>query len=449
MIDKAYLDRIDASFKEILESAEKPSAREQMEELNARLLAANFTMSGKPFPTFLKPLFVEKRMRNYIAKTTNTIMNCIEKVGDLFFSDPAMEQYFEMDPLDRELAKIDPGYPRRVINGRLDAFLSEQGLKFLEFNCDSPCGMGWHDKLITLLQEVPAIGDFKQKHGAHYEALLPNFTQMLRKKNEQMGGPKEFTVAVATDWETTVRYDLELVAEFLDTQPGIRSFFWDPREGEYDGKTLRFNGEPVHVVFRDDIRDFTKEMEKSKPVLDAFKDNNICFLNPFSSRVGGLKCVLWFMTDEKSQHLFTKDEIQTITETIPWTRFMKESKTEYKGKEVDLYPFVRDSKDLFVLKPNAGYGGFGVTIGPEVSQSEWEKVLEQIASGESWVVQELAYIPTGDFPQFDPDLHWKQKNININFFAYDGEFGGGIVRVSDDKIINVHQGGGMIPFCYV
>ena len=95
MIDKAYLDRIDASFKEIIEAADKPSAREQMDELNAKLLAANFTISGKPFPTFLKPLFVEKRMRDYISKTTNTIMNCIEKVGDLYFSNPEMEKYFE------------------------------------------------------------------------------------------------------------------------------------------------------------------------------------------------------------------------------------------------------------------------------------------------------------------------------------------------------------------
>jgi hypothetical protein len=39
--------------------------------------------------------------------------------------------------------------------------------------------------------------------------------------------------------------------------------------------------------------------------------------------------------------------------------------------------------------------------------------------------------------------------VNINFFAFDGRFGGGMVRVSDSSIINVHQGGGLIPICYV
>ncbi len=449
MINAEYLKTINDEYARQLEAAQKPSAREQMEELNRQLLANNFTMKGKPFPTFLKPLFVEARLFDQLVKITDTIMQCIEKVGDLFFSTPDMEQYFEMDPLDLELARINPRYPRRVINGRLDAFLSEEGLKFLEFNCDSPCGIGWHDKLIQLMMDVPIIRQYLTTHHGRFDALLPNFTKMIRAKNEQFGGPKEFTAAVATDWNSSVRYDLELVADYLNQQPGITSFFWDPREAEYDGRQLRMNGRPVHLIFRDDIRDFTSEMAKSKPVLDAYRDGKVCFLNPFSSRVGGLKCVLWFMTDEKSQHLFTRDELKVIHSTIPWTRFMKETKTDFHSKPIDLVGFVRANKDQLVLKPNAGYGGFGVTIGSEVDQHHWDQVIEKILTGESWVVQERAYIPADQFPYFDPDLKWSIKNININFFAFDGKFGGGMVRVSDSKVINVHQGGGLIPICYI
>ena len=125
MINKSYLNEMHETFRKLLESAENPSASEQSRALNQSLIDHQFTMQGKPFPTFLKPLFVEKRLENYIHKTTATIMDCIEKVSDLFFSDPSLEHFFEMEPLDRELARIDPRYPRRVINGRLDAFLSE------------------------------------------------------------------------------------------------------------------------------------------------------------------------------------------------------------------------------------------------------------------------------------------------------------------------------------
>jgi len=54
-----------------------------------------------------------------------------------------------------------------------------------------------------------------------------------------------------------------------------------------------------------------------------------------------------------------------------------------------------------------------------------------------------------EFPVIDDNMTWKNKNVNINFFAFDGQFGGGFTRISDGTIINVHQGGGLIPICYV
>jgi hypothetical protein len=442
-----FLKQINDDFRRIVETAHEPTAREQMEQLRALMLELNFTMSGKPFPTFLKPLLLESKVRSYLARVTNTIMDCVEKVSDLFFSNPELEPFFELDPLDRELAKIDPHYPRRVINGRLDAFLYEDGLKFLEFNCDSPCGMGWHDHLVTLLSQLPVMQEFRDLYEARFEPLLPNLYAMFQKKARQVGIPEDATYAIVADRESTVRHDLELIVEYLRRQ-GRKALYADPRDGEYDGKTLRMQGEPVGLVFRDAIQEFTDHMDQVKPVLDAFRDGNICFINPFSSRVGGLKCVLWFMTDDRTAHLFNAEEKRIIAETIPWTRFMKEGKTNRNGTEIDLFEHVRKNKDQFVLKPNAGYGGFGVTIGRSVTQQRWEEVIEA-ATRESWVVQEVVDIPTDLVPEFSPDLRWTNKNVNINFFAFDGVFGGAIVRVSDSDVINVHQGGGLIPICYV
>jgi len=440
------LKQVNDDYRRIIDSAINPSAREQNDRLKDRLMELNFTMHGKPFPTFLKPLFVDGRQRKYLAYVTNTIMNCVEKVCDLYFSRPDLEPFFEMDPLERQLADINPRYPRRVINARLDAFLYEKGLKFLEFNCDSPCGMGWHDQLLKLLAELPVIQQADDQLGTWREPLLPNLYKMFQRKVRQVGLPEDVTYAIVADRESSVRYDLELIVDYLHKQ-GRKALFADPRDGEYDGNVLRMRGEPVGLVFRDAIQEFTSHMDEVKPVLDAYRDGKICFINPFSSRVGGLKCVLWFMTDERTADLFTDEELKVIGETIPWTRFMREGKTLFEGNEVDLFPFIAKTKDRFVMKPNAGYGGFGVTIGRSVTQKRWDEVVEA-ATRESWVVQEAVEIPTEVVPEFTPDLSWSRKNVNINFFAYDGEFGGGIVRVSDSEIINVHQGGGLIPICY-
>jgi hypothetical protein len=442
----------DRKFKEIMEKTGEATLIEQVEGLHADMLEKNFTMNDKPFPTFLKPYLAPKELIPQFEKWTQVIMDCVEKVGDLFFSSPEYEEYFEMNPLDLELARIDPRYPRRAINARLDAFLSytEDGpdLKIIEFNCDSPCGMGWHDQLIDMLKVLPIYQEFDKATGAFRERIVPSLLKGLRNKNREFGNADDATFAILCWDDSTVRYDLGLIAKAF-VELGQPSIWADNRDCEYDGKTLKMAGQEVGLAFRDHISEFTNDMEKTKPVLDAFRNGHVCLVNPFSSRVGGLKCVLWFLTDEKAGHLFTAEEKEVIRQTIPWTRFMRQEKTDYFGREIDLYEFVRAEREKMVLKPNAGYGGFGVTIGYETSQADWDKVVEETTTA-PWVVQELVPIPTDDYPSISKDgIRWGDKNANINFFAHDGKFGQGMVRVSEGSIINVHQGGGLVPICYV
>jgi hypothetical protein len=448
-MDFALIEKVNRDYRKVMENMEGSGnpASKQFEDLKARMVEKNFTMSGKPFPTFLKPLFIPRSMMEYFARTTQLVMGCLEKVSDLYFSEPDYRKYFEMDPLEAELAEINPRYPRRIINARLDAFLTTGGIRFLEFNCDSPCGMGWHDELIKLFDTLPIMDELRKKYNATFDSLLARWLPALRGKSEQFGNPEGAAFAVVCEDTSSVVEDLRLMARFFDAngQPAVWS---DMRWGKYDGETLKMDGTPVKLVFRDAIQEFTEYMDETKPVLDAYRDGKIAFVNPFSSRLGGLKCVMWFMTDEKSQQLFTDEEKEVIRATVPWTRFMHEGKTLYRDREVDLVPFVRGNKDTFILKPNAGYGGFGVTIGPAVDQGTWEKAVDETAKA-SWVVQEFVDIPVDEFPHFEDGTVFRPKNVNINFFAFDGQFGGGMVRISESAVINVHQGGGLVPICYV
>ncbi len=444
------IEAVDKEYNRIVEKSQKSGnpASEQFETLKANMVERNFTMSGKPFPTFLKPVFVPKKSMEYFAETTSVIMDCLEKVSDLYFSEPSYRKYFEMDKTEAELAEIDPRYPRRIINARLDAFLVDDCLRFLEFNCDSPCGMGWHDELIKLFDELPVMKELRKKFKVSFDGILPRWLPALQGKSKQVGNPPDSTFAVVCEETSTVVEDLRLMVKYFN-EHNQKTVWSDMRWGKYDGKALKMNGTEVKLVFRDAIQEFTAFMAETKPVLDAFRDGKICFVNPFSSRIGGLKCVLWFMTDPMSQKLFTPKEKEVISKTVPWTRFMSEGKTTYKGKEIDLVAFVRKNKDTFVLKPNAGYGGFGVTIGRDTDAVKWDKVIED-AHKAPWVVQEYVQIPKETFPAFaDGGVQFKPKNANINFFAFDGKFGGGMVRVSESSVINVHQGGGLVPICYV
>lgn len=62
-----------------------------------------------------------------------------------------------------------------------------------------------------------------------------------------------------------------------------------------------------------------------------------------------------------------------------------------------------------------------------------------------WVVQDFVDIPTGDFPEVGDSVRFKDKYVNINPFALNGNYSGTITRVSESQVINVSAGGGLVP----
>ncbi len=272
---------------------------------------------------------------------------------------------------------------------------------------------------------------------------------MLMKKYRQSGGKKAKPVfAIVCNHDSSIRNDVQIIVDTFNRKYDHKTIFADPRDCETRKGQLYMAGHPVDVVFRDSISEFTADLKRTKPVIDAFREGRVTFVNPFCSRVGGLKAVLWILTDEKTQHLFSAAEKKAIASCIPFTRLMKEGKTIYRGKPIDLFPFVSKNKDLFVLKPNSGFGGHDVTLGNETDQKKWDATIA-LCKKSNWVVQEFVPIPKEEFPVFSPGLTWKPKNVNVNFFAHDGEYSGGFVRVADGSIINVHQGGGLLPMAFV
>jgi len=87
-------------------------------------------------------------------------------------------------------------------------------------------------------------------------------------------------------------------------------------------------------------------------------------VNPVSSASGDFKSILEILSDPRYRSLFSPEEQKAHAEFIPWTRSFVEGRTDYRGTSIDTIPFVRSHKDDFVLKPNDGYGGFGVLVEP-------------------------------------------------------------------------------------
>jgi uncharacterized circularly permuted ATP-grasp superfamily protein len=124
----------------------------------------------------------------------------------------------------------------------------------------------------------------------------------------------------------------------------------------------------------------------------------------------------------------------------------RDSRTLYRGANVDLIEHVGRNREDFIIKPNDDYGGRGITLGKSASQPEWEAAIEDALRGD-YVVQEALDLETEEFPIFG-DHEWSLQPmfVDTNPFIFRGDVEGAMVRLSDSPIVNVTSGGGETGF---
>jgi hypothetical protein len=179
--------------------------------------------------------------------------------------------------------------------------------------------------------------------------------------------------------------------------------------------------------------------------LRGLRYGDVVTVNPLRSRLAGNKGVMEILTSAAFDRFFTPAENQEKTRLLPWTRKLVERKTDYLGREVDLLPFVASRPDKFVLKPGGAYGGQDVILGPHCPKEEWLKRLDE-AVNQQGVVQEYVNVIEHVIPMVEgTELVEQKKYLTLGAFAIRGEYAGCIGRVSDDPVVNVRRGGGVVP----
>lgn len=120
---------------------------------------------------------------------------------------------------------------------------------------------------------------------------------------------------------------------------------------------------------------------------------------------------------------------------------MREMKTDFEGKKVDLIEFLHQTREKFLLKPNDDYGGSGIVLGWESSESEWEIALQD-ALQNSFVAQERAPVEKIKIPTYSDEIKMSELLIDFDPFLFRGRAEGGLVRLSASSLVNVALGGG-------
>jgi Glutathionylspermidine synthase preATP-grasp len=403
--------------------------------------------NGSTIPFVLMPHFISPGQLRRVKHSVGHLSKVLDRFCDAYPADPALRDELAVSPEEDSLIRIDPGYPRPMRICRLDAFLQGYDVKFLEFNADSPAGIGYTDILFQGLKSSIDLPRVRQEFDTAYTPMLPELIGTLLEAYAHVRArhprdlPERPTLALVDVAGSPA------VPEFRITcaaarKLGLHALHATLDELTYDGSTLHARGEPVQLVYR---RALLEDLDQADLVAAA-RDQRVCIVNPFRARVANNKKLFALFQDPRFAHLVRGDEIEVIQKTIPWTRILRPGRVTYGSWTIDLLPFVADNRERLVLKPASSYGGRAVALGMETAQDRWEEIIADHAERADFIVQEYVPVPEEMFPTIeDGHVQMRLKRFNINPFGIGGRHAGSITRISDRAVINVSAGGGLLP----
>ncbi|MBN1357110.1 circularly permuted type 2 ATP-grasp protein [bacterium] len=445
-----FVRQIEARYDDILRQLEDSgmSGYSLMKELTQRYVSAKCLSGGKPFPTFLKPAFISETQMADIRRITNIIMKCLEKVSNLFFEDARYRSVFELAPGETELASVRTRYPQKVQHARLDAFITDGKIQFCEFNCDTPGGPGYSDIQVDLLLNTPPMIELSKEYDVIRDRFMQNVLDSLLDCYRYYGwdGSSKPRILIHTLFDLDPTMEELYVLQNYFQSCGHECIVAQPQDCSYEDGVLMVAGRPVELVYRRGATQWwLSHKDKYTALWNAYSDGAICMANPLNSKLAGKKSLMAVLQSETMQSKLTDEEKEVVVEHIPWTRIVEDTQTTYRYQPVSILDFLRENRENMVMKPIGLYGGKNVSIGREMNPKDWNDAI-QTAARERYVAQEYIPIPEISLPVFtETGLAFTSKKVNMNFFAFNGEYAGGMARVSDSSIINISAGGGLIP----
>ena len=420
------------------------AAREQWEGLLRAFATRGITFGGTPMPTLLRPQFVD--LSTWHAMTTGAaqLVSLSERVAKNAFGGDLerLLDFLGAPEEHRRLLRIKPAGPDVALS-RVDGFIDAGRVRFIEINSDAPAGFGYADRMTEVFAELKIVAELAGGMRITSVGSIDALVNELR-RHARVESPRLAIVDLAS---VRTRPDQEILhEEFL--RRGLDTVLADPREMETVNGRLVAQGHPIDVVYRRTVISEVLAIEsEARAFFEAYAHGRCVFVNSFRCYLSEDKAFFALLTDERFGHLLSPEEGAFIQAHIPWTRKIEDRRTERDGETIDLVPWLADHRDEMVLKPSHGYGGDRVTIGSQVTPSEWSHAIHESLQKGQWIAQERVSIPEEEFPVFDGDgsLRFESLKVNTNPFYIGGSSAGAVTRVSRDSVINVSAGGGSIP----
>lgn len=406
------------------------------------------------------PLTLRADQLGYTHYVSETVLNCIKRLPELYFEVPEVREILRVTPIEEEWLRDCWTPAHREANpvfGRLDAVVDyttamwKDSIKFMEPNLSGvgglhigPTAMGVIADLVVpaLLDQDPSIR--LQLPDDIRELLLQDLLEHL----EAIGRPEGQIVLVDPKYSDEGPDEPEALAAYYLERHGLSVMHADVSELRLTGDEVLYCDTPVDLVYRDatvlDLIELAEEGVDVEPMRALLRQNRV--VSSISAELDQKSCFEVFTDPELAKRFLTVEEQQVMRRHVLWTRIVSDRRTTSPaGERIDLLEYARKERESLVLKPNRSYGGEGVLLGPTVTQSAWDSAIDQaLVDDDRWVVQQVAPIPVKPFHVLDEFNRLRVEPFYVVMGFAPSRYGVAlVVRASQQHVVNVAQDGGM------
>jgi hypothetical protein len=419
-----------------------------LDKLKTRLQTTGLTFGGRPLVTSVRPVFISEEQYARISYFCRQVWSAIRKIRDLVLIEESLWDELGLTAGERALIAVDPGYDDLSPSSRFDAFLSKDGFSFVELNGECPTGIGYSDIALSIFDDLPVMAKFRESFAPRSIQGASLLLRTLIKAYSEFCPTSERMplIAIVDLPNLPTQREFEILKELFTAQK-CETIICTPMDLEFNNNELSCRGRKIDLVYRRIlVNEYLPIMDIYHALASAYRSRMVCVVNSFRSKILHKKSLFALLTQTRFQKIFTENERGAIAGSVPWTRRVREEKTDRPGGLVDLPEYIRSNRERLVLKPNDEYGGRGILLGWETDQKAWEESLDHAIRTGDYIVQMGVVAHKEVFPLISGDgIEMRECLVDIDPLLFNGEPGSLFARLSTGSLSNVTSGAGMVP----
>jgi len=413
-------------------------------------------------PAAVEPLILPDRLWKNVQHDAGHILSALEKTGAWLSRDRQCKLFKGLAPLEKEPADYGG-----LATARLDLFFDGDDLLVIEANTTIPAMQAYSDMIKAAFYKA-----FRPDQTPAYATNTQELLQSLLQHYERTGGKKKrpLIAIVARAGDSQMAELLWLQNKWQ--QQNYETLLVTPDLLQIKDGQLWTSSRPIDLTYR---HIFAHRLSRTSALAEAcLKSESYRVFNPIAAHLEA-KGVLAELSRMAADPVLSRtlqlneDEIQATRRRVVWSRLLKQEATSAAdGSSIsDLISWVKEHQEDLVIKSSLGYGGQGIYIGSSFAEQpvqaraqnilgrtqaiSWEEFVDFLGqTGEDqWIVQKKV---TGRKIRNrflkDGRLMEEDTYIDCSIFTSSGTSmrpSGGACRFSTDAIVNIGQGGGLVP----